>query len=375
MTVSGVQRICLFILTLSVLAFTACSNPSVFDADEGECTYAAGYAADRSDIWIPGYWKNGVWYELKNTNSAFDGYVRALAVSGGSVYAAGYANDRSGASVAGTGRTVCGRVWPIRTGRAATRLLRRLLCAGATCTRRETCLICPVSAFRDTGKTAGGRSWLFLRNRQKACMLQQQPLPILTSDIAGYTGSRSSACTAGYWKNGVWSNLANVYDSARNAYITSLVVRGADVYAAGSASDGEGVCVPGYWKNGVWVELGNVYDGEKSAYVTSFALAAGGAEYAGGYALNGEGTCTAGYWKNGVWAELSDPYATGRNAYVTSIAVSDSAVLAGGVAENALGVYSAGCWKNGQWFELPNAYSGARSGYTAHVNAVAVTAQ
>ena len=77
---------------------------------------------------------------------------------------------------------------------------------------------------------------------------------------AGYTGTGTTA-RAGYWKDGVWTNLGGTTQSA----VYSLVVSDGSVYAGGYSGS---TAIAGYWKDGVWTNLG----GTTQSYVQSIAL-------------------------------------------------------------------------------------------------------
>jgi hypothetical protein len=168
----------------------------------------------------------------------------------------------------------------------------------------------------------------------------------------------------GYWMNDIWIGLTNPYGDS--AWVHSLVESGFDVYAGGSCStnpNGTGLLRAGYWKNGTWVGLTNPYSSKYDAWVTSLVVA-GSDVYAGGSC--GMGTYSgdpffewfpthAGYWKNGTWFVLD----TG-DSMVSSLVVLGSDWYAGGYITSSVGSSSrreAGYWKNGSWIALASPYT------------------
>lgn len=167
---------------------------------------------------------------------------------------------------------------------------------------------------------------LVFTNSCKKCI--DMPAPESTGDsvnvyVAGYDyNATTHAINAVYWKNGSEVILSN---PSHNAYATSIVVSGKDIYVAGYEVDDSNYTAR-YWKNGVAVSLTS---GAHNAWATSIAVS-GANVYVSGYESNGT-KYVAKYWKNGSVTVLSNG---SNDAYATSVAVSGSDVYVAGYENN-----------------------------------------
>jgi hypothetical protein len=86
--------------------------------------------------------------------------------------------------------------------------------------------------------------------------------------VAGMTDTSTARLyyIAAYWKDGQQFLLPN---SLKNAYATSIAVKGNDIYVCGYEFDDNGAKYAVYWKNGVEVKL---TDGTRDAYAYSIAV-------------------------------------------------------------------------------------------------------
>ncbi len=117
-----------------------------------------------------------------------------------------------------------------------------------------------------------------------------------------------------------------------------FMFRGADVYVAGSESNGTNVSFPKVWKNGVANSLTN---GDN--YATANSVYVSGADvYVAGFVERGPYETVAKVWINGVATLLTNLNESG--AY--SIYVSGTDVYTGGYEFNG-SRYVAKVWKNG----------------------------
>ena len=154
------------------------------------------------------------------------------------------------------------------------------------------------------------------------------PAPASTGDsvnvyVAGNDyNATTHATNAVYWKNG---NEVVLSDPNHNAFATSIVISGKDIYVAGYEVNDTNY-VAKYWKNGVAVSLTS---GAHNALATSIAVS-GADVYVSGYESNGT-KYVAKYWKNGSVTVLSDG---SNDAYATSVAVSGSDVYVAGYENN-----------------------------------------
>lgn len=231
--------------------------------------------------------------------------------------------------------------------------------------------------------------------------------------IGGACRDSNNVSIPGYWKNGQWTGLVNPYNAADTkywAYVKSLVVDGANVYAGGYCYDSAGVYKAGYWLNGTWHDLANSLNAARNAAV--YVILLDGTDiYAGGYSNNGT-VDVAGYWLNGTWNTLggADPsivssmFVSGAGIYAAgwariassynegrywkdgtqtvftnsdsgkdgggeSLLVNGTDVYVGGYMVNSSGIAVAGYWKNGTWTPLVN----SNGSYNAYCKALSVS--
>jgi len=158
-------------------------------------------------------------------------------------------------------------------------------------------------------------------------------------------GSVSSGAV--YWKNGEMVQL-----STKHSEVTSIAVKGNDIYAGGyykkyipGEYEAVDITVPGYWKNGEWVGL-SVLDSNKGSAVKAMFIN-GDDVYACGYSTNRSGIRVYGYWKNKKWVGLPFSF----NYSVNSIFVVNDDIYACGSMKRG-NVLIPVFWKNGECVEL-----------------------
>ncbi len=89
------------VLLLSLGALSASCSSSSEGTQTQTAIYAAGISINASNVWIPGYWRNGTWTALSSLDSARNSMASSIAVSGGNVYVAGYSYSPSNLAVGG----------------------------------------------------------------------------------------------------------------------------------------------------------------------------------------------------------------------------------------------------------------------------------
>jgi hypothetical protein len=173
-----------------------------------------------------------------------------------------------------------------------------------------------------------------------------------------YVGGQSFISTtnvpvAVYWKNGEMVTLSTEYSR-----VTSIAVKGSDVYAGGyiikfdpsipSEYEVASITVPGYWKNGKWVGLSVLASKKSSSVETIFV--AGDDVYTGGYSTDRSNNSVASYWKNGKWVGLTSN--SKYDSCINSIFVLNNDIYACGYMMGK-GIEIPVYWKNGECAELP----------------------
>lgn len=166
--------------------------------------------------------------------------------------------------------------------------------------------------------------------------------------VAGYYTNTAydkndAAC---YWKNGARTDLYSDLTGTTDARALSVFVSGSDVYVAGYINDGREKA--GYWKNGTWKLLHDATISEATDILVN-----GSDVYVSGFVTTGLKD-TACFWKNGTRTELfTSDYSRGY-----AIAVSGADVYVAGYYFQALEL-KAGYWKNG--ILVPLAAGGAQA--------------
>ena len=160
----------------------------------------------------------------------------------------------------------------------------------------------------------------------------------------------------GYWKNEVWTALKTGHSNYRLSGASfgqgqSLLVVGTDVYLSESfavcststtCSD-EGA---GYWKNQIWTTLAN--PGTLSFFAGSIHHA-----YSGFYILGSSYSAVLGnnfgYWKDGAWNLIDDSSPADPIVWIGSTLLVNGTDVYSGIASNAKGF---GYWKNAAWVSI-----------------------
>jgi hypothetical protein len=158
--------------------------------------------------------------------------------------------------------------------------------------------------------------------------------------VAGYEVNGSGVGVAKYWKNGQAIALT---DGTKNAWASSIVVVGSDVYVAGSevTADRNSV-IAKYWKNGILIALN---DASKRGYASCIAVS-GSDVYVAGYLNNpntpGDYGPHAVYWKNGNLTYLPENTRPVENGYWNNYPISSATSLANSIFISGSDVYIAG---------------------------------
>lgn len=159
----------------------------------------------------------------------------------------------------------------------------------------------------------------------------------------GYDFFSNPVDVAGYWKNGVFNAVQAVAGPA-NASAYTISVSGADVYVGGYDRGGSIKGIPCYWKNGVEVQL--PIPAGNTGTVTSMVVN-GSDVYAAGYYRTNDANHTnrAAIWKNGVLTTLAF---NKESSASTGIALDGTDVYVCGYS-SINGVICAIYWKNNVW--------------------------
>lgn len=276
-----------------IILFTACKKDK--DAAATTDVFIAGTDVDTTSVnnQYAVVWKNGV-ATRQLTNTIYDIYSYAVAVSGNDVYSTGFENH-------------------------APRKLKVYKNGVEYYTFGNTD---PVEGYAIAVSGTDGS--------QDA---EAFGIALSGSDVyvAGYNGNE-----ARLWKNGTVSSLNN----AAGYRAIAVAVVGTDVYVLGNSSQSTPARIR-LWKNGVSSDITN----------GNFTAVAGGITTSGtdvyitGYEMNAvtNGTAIAKFWKNGTPAIVSD---RSHHALPTGIAVKGNDVYV--VGEQRAGVLNyAMLWKNG----------------------------
>lgn len=157
--------------------------------------------------------------------------------------------------------------------------------------------------------------------------------------------------TAGYWKNGVFTQLGS---GMKTSYATSIFISGNDVYVGGYESNGT-VNVAKCWKNGI--EINTYTDGTKASQVQSIFVNGSDVHLAGYNTNVASPTRLPYYWKSDmttVPATLTTTILGDKSTYSSarSIFVSNDDIYVAGQenspsAPTGTGLSIAKYWKNG----------------------------
>ena len=158
------------------------------------------------------------------------------------------------------------------------------------------------NAINLTDGTTGAQAWSIAVSANDAYVAGREWNGKSYQDASGKTYKKS---VAKYWKNGLPVILT---DGTEDAFTTSIVVSGTDVYVAGTEWNGKSYQIQGstyiyrksiakYWKNGKAV---NLTDGTEDAEAKCIAISGNDVYVAG--IVNGYAT----YWKNGIAIKLSN---------------------------------------------------------------------
>lgn len=153
--------------------------------------------------------------------------------------------------------------------------------------------------------------------------------------ISNVSSSSTNFAKAGFWKNGIRTNLT---DGHHLAGATSVCVVGTDVYVTGYEINAFGNFIAKVWKNGIATDLSK---GDRYVAVAYSVKNIGQDIYIGSYDYG-----IAKIWKNGVASNLNQLGGT----TLTSMSVSGNDVYAAGYTDTVINSYSTSVgkvWKNG----------------------------
>ena len=168
----------------------------------------------------------------------------------------------------------------------------------------------------------------------------------------------------GYWLNESWVTLPSLLAGYYNQ-VRCIAVSGGNVYAAGlKYGTGLSSCTPGYWLNGIWVDLpvSSIYSTNEINALFVF----GSNVYA--FHFSQDPMVTSGFWLNGTWNTISTPVPSGAIAVPLCCTISNGNVYLAGAVNTSTGTTIPGYWVNGTWVSLPLP-SGSTSG---QVNCIVV---
>lgn len=305
----------------------------------GLSVYAAGHASG-----APGYWQNGNWVGLPVPSAAKNGCsVSSLAVSGNEIYVGGWYSytQRNGHPYSAPGYWRNGTWVSLPVPLDA---------------ENGGCVSSLVIAGRDLyagGNYANRAYWTpnYWLNGTLIPLPLQPGGPDISVSALAVAGSNvfaagSGTYLPGYWLNGTWLSLP--VSSGTGGSVSSLLLVGSEVYAAGQISGNTEYPVPGYWLNGTWVSLPVPLGAQSS--VRSIVVV-GSDVYVGGVIRDNTGNLVPGYWLNGTWVSLQVP--SGARGAVSSLFVVGSDVYAGGAISGDTTIPVPGYWLNGAWVSLP----------------------
>jgi trimeric autotransporter adhesin len=278
---------------------------------------------------------NGSWSALGSQSQgggALDGWVFALAVSGGDLYVGGEFINAAGIATADNIARWDGNAW---------------------------------SAL---GSDASGDG-----------ALDHRVLALAVSGGDLYVGGEftdaAGIATADYvarWDGSAWSALGSDAsgDGALDWRVNALAVSGSDVYVGGAFTDASGI--PGAddiarWDGSAWSALGSDASGEAALDDSVHALAISGSDlWVGGKFTDAAGIATADHvarWDGSAWSAVgSDGLGDGAlDGSVLALAVSGSDLYAGGVFEDAAAIATADFiarWDGSAWSAVGSVASG-----------------
>lgn len=304
--------------------------------------YAAGYIINGSNVTLPGYWLNGTWVGLSGADGS---QIKSLVVAGNDVYAGGDYNSgywKNNANVA----------LPLPAG-ASGGFVNSIAVSG-----NDVYVAGYINgpSFLRPGYWLNG-TWVALAIPSGMPAGVVYSLVVSGSDVyaAGSAWANSAGnAAAGYWLNGAWVDLAPPLPSADSGAYCPVVTSN-DVYVGGYSRDSSNMSMPGYWLNGTWVSL--TPSGAQGATITSLVVNGTGI-YAAGRMVNSFGN-RPGYWLNGTWVDLTPPPGSSGFSTNSLVVTGNEVYAAGGVINN--GVALPGYWMNGSWVGL-TLPSGSKSG-------------
>ena len=178
-----------------------------------------------------------------------------------------------------------------------------------------------------------------------------------TVSIVGIAGGNSTSAIPGIWTNGSFSALP-LPSGANSGYAYRMAVSGSTMYVSGEAYGTTG-SIPIYWQNGVLFAL-PLPTGASGAGAYGVSLLNGSPVFCG-YATMSSTVRDACYWQNGQPYLLTVP-STYTWSRASRIAITGSDIYISGVVRDASGAYLPCYWVNGA-FNLLQVPSATPTGY------------
>ena len=179
------------------------------------------------------------------------------------------------------------------------------------------------------------------------------------------------------WNGSAWQSLGSGGGNGVDGNVFALAVSGADLFVGGSFSSANvGATIPANrvarWNGSAWQALSNGGDIVVSG-VSALAISGGDLFASGGFtSAVGVAANQIARWNGSAWQALGSGSGNGVSAYVVALAVSGDDVFVGGAFVSAGGI-AANCiarWNGSTWQALG---SGGGNGVNSQVNALAVS--
>lgn len=300
--------------------------------------YVLGQCGVSQNVSVGGYWKNGVFKALTDTNTG--SYARSMTVSGSDVYVAGYyfLNGTNSSSTCAYWKN--GTLYPM-----------------------EDAAVTSCVAVKGSDLYVGGASYngvpkaTYWKNGVKHVLDYNfyswiSAIYIKGNDVymVGWLGDQM-----GYWLNDKFITTAAI--SGNDAYgLRGSFLDVTDIYLCGSAYYNNKY-VAAYWRNGTFIYLDNIGSQATGVKISGTDI------YCSAFEPAPTGVVNAYYWKNDSKNKLDN------SACATDIAIDDiyTDIYVSGYRITTPDLVGAQAvyWLNGFQKKLPNPYYKANSPYTA----------
>ena len=320
--------------------------------------YISGACKDSNDVYIPGYWKNNVWTGFDNPNNSggtkYPAYATSIVIDGTDVYVGGYCYTAT-SNVYSAGYWKNGTWNPLTNSYDAAKsaTVYVLVVVGTD--------IYAGGSSKDDIEKAGywlNNTWHPLGTSNPR-VVNSMYIEGTHVHAAGHSYISTSYHEGRYWYDGAETPIQNTYLATKDVIVNAMTVSGTDVYLAGYCSNNETVsyAVAGYWLNGIWNPLTNIYGSYLSL---AYAILVDGTDiYVGGFSRDSSGKNIPGYWKNGTWNPLSYP----AGGEVHSIVKYGDDVYFGGSTYDSSYNSTACYWVKGTRVDMTDKLDAAKTGY------------